>query len=165
MHRHGKRLLSILALWRCKLAVVLWRSGSSAKSALWLRRSLMLHGSCLCPQQSRLNWSYGLNREHRPGIDRTRNAVLPSLQHAFHITSCVAVDQGVGVHKSAEEAATQIHSIRCSNVLHNAIQHEQRRQFPIRRCLFRIGVSMIATPECHVISRLCHTTYRLDVVF
>lgn len=66
--RHHKRLL-VLTWWGCKLAVVLWWSGSSSKCTLRLCMPRALNRGCLCLQKCVLNWSYSLDGKHRARID------------------------------------------------------------------------------------------------
>lgn len=53
--------------------------------------------------------------------------------------SCCGVDEGVGFHEGVVEVTAKIHSVRCANILHNAIENEECRKFPRRRSRLDMG--------------------------
>lgn len=114
----------MLTVWRSELAIVLWWSGSAAERPLRLNMPLILNCSCLCLQQGGLDWPHSLGWENRPRIDRSGDRLFPGLHHTLHIPSGVTVDECVGVHEGAEEAATQIDCVWGSDVLDYTIKHE-----------------------------------------
>lgn len=125
-----RMLLMCLRRWMV-LTIVLrrCRCGPICTLRLSVWRSLTLQSGSLRFEERILNRPHSIGRKYRPRIYRSRHALFPRLQHAFHVSPSITVNEGVGIHEYAVEIAAKVDCVRRANVLDYAIEHEEGREF------------------------------------
>lgn len=121
----------------CRSAVPSWRSANSTASEdVLLGSGLLLLKRCSpCFDQSTLDTASNFWRKNGPGVEGTRNRLLPGFEHLIQLLARLRIDQCVGVHKGLIQIATQEQSVGRAYVLDNRIDYIQGGQLLSRRSL------------------------------
>lgn len=78
---------------------------TATKLVLWSSLLLLLEGRSPGLNQSILNTACDFSGKHRPGIQRSRNRFLPSLQHFVKFLPSLGINKRIGVHEGLVEIA------------------------------------------------------------
>lgn len=93
------------------------------------RELSLRHHSRLCPHQGVFYRTDQVGREDGSRVHRSRNRLLPRLEHLFHPLACGIVDDRVGFHEGFKEVSAEIQRIWRANILHDRVEDVECGQF------------------------------------
>jgi hypothetical protein len=68
------------------------------------------------------NRTCDFGREHRSGVYRSRDRLLPSLQHLIHLPPYTVINQSICLHESRVELPAKEESVWSTNILDDGIE-------------------------------------------
>lgn len=95
----------------------------------------MLQGSGAGLDQGTFDVASDVRWEDWAGVKRTGGRLLPGIEHLIQLPSCVAVHQGVDIHKGLVHVATQKQRVGTAHVLGDGIRNIQGGELLLRGCL------------------------------
>lgn len=108
------------ARWRARATAAI--ENIATASGLFL-----LQGGCTGLDEGALDIPSDFGREDRARVQRTRDRLLPRLQHLVQLATSLSIDQGVRIHKGLIHVSPQKQRIRGPDILDDGVDYIQGR--------------------------------------